>query len=204
MVSGTPIKAEHATDIVGLFLRIGRRAIEYLNGGVHPADECPVHLSLDTKRNMSSDQPAERPGPSNSSGDAKEFIKLKVKGQEGDEIHFRLKMTTPFSKIKKNYAERVGVAAGSVRLIFDGSPVSDTDTPRGLSLEDDDVIEAFVEQIGGCPNKLRFLARGAYRLHRNDASVSNTAEMPPTDTNMQAMRTKQHLPARTICTGDVC
>lgn len=52
-------------------------------------------------------------------------------------------------KIKKNYAERVGVAAGSVRLIFDGSPVSDTDTPRGLSLEDDDVIEAFVEQTGG-------------------------------------------------------
>ncbi|XP_022655445.1 small ubiquitin-related modifier-like [Varroa jacobsoni] len=98
---------------------------------------------------MSSDPAAERPGPSNSSADAKEFIKLKVKGQEGDEIHFRLKMTTPFSKIKKNYAERVGVAAGSVRLIFDGSPVSDTDTPRGLSLEDDDVIEAFVEQTGG-------------------------------------------------------
>jgi len=90
------------------------------------------------------------PGPSSSGRtDQKEFIKLKVKGQEGDEIHFRLKMTTPFSKIKKNYAERVGVAPGSVRLIFDGTPVSDSDTPKGLTLEDNDIIEAFVEQTGG-------------------------------------------------------
>lgn len=61
----------------------------------------------------------------------------------------RFGFSVHLGKIKKNYAERVGVAAGSVRLIFDGSPVSDTDTPRGLSLEDDDVIEAFVEQTGG-------------------------------------------------------
>ena len=61
-------------------------------------------------------------------------------------------------KIKKNYAERVGVAAGSIRLIFDGNPVHDTDTPRNLSLEDDDIIEAFVEQTGG------FLGRAALLL----------------------------------------
>ncbi|XP_003747456.1 small ubiquitin-related modifier [Galendromus occidentalis] len=98
---------------------------------------------------MSNPESGENQGGPSSSSEHKEFIKLKVKGQEGDEIHFRLKMTTPFSKIKKNYAERVGVAAGSIRLIFDGNPVSDSDTPRNLSLEDDDIIEAFVEQTGG-------------------------------------------------------
>ena len=87
-------------------------------------------------------------GPSRSS-EHEGVIKIKVKGQEGDEIHYRLFMTTPFGKVKKNYAERVGVAVGSIRLIFDGFPVSDTDNPRNLSLEDDDLIEAFVEQTGG-------------------------------------------------------
>lgn len=42
------------------------------------------------------------------SGDAgSEYIKLKVVGQDSNEIHFRVKMTTQMGKLKKSYSERV-------------------------------------------------------------------------------------------------
>jgi small ubiquitin-related modifier len=52
------------------------------------------------------------------SGDNKdetEYIKLKVVGQDSNEIHFRVKMSTNMGKLKKSYAERVGVPVSSLR-----------------------------------------------------------------------------------------
>merc|ERR1712146_215120 len=42
-------------------------------------------------------------------GEDTEYIKLKVVGQDSNEIHFRVKQTTQMGKLKKSYAERVGV-----------------------------------------------------------------------------------------------
>lgn len=36
-----------------------------------------------------------------------EYIKLKVVGQDANEIHFRVKMTTSMAKLKKSYSDRV-------------------------------------------------------------------------------------------------
>ena len=44
-----------------------------------------------------------------------EYIKLKVVGQDSNEIHFRVKFSTNMGKLKKSYAERVGVAVSSLR-----------------------------------------------------------------------------------------
>ena len=41
-------------------------------------------------------------------GDETEYIKLKVVGQDSNEIHFRVKQTTQMGKLKKSYSERVG------------------------------------------------------------------------------------------------
>lgn len=42
------------------------------------------------------------------SGDgSSEYIKLKVVGQDTNEIHFRVKMSTQMGKLKKSYSERV-------------------------------------------------------------------------------------------------
>lgn len=46
-----------------------------------------------------------------------EYIKLKVVGQDSNEIHFRVKQTTQMGKLKKSYAERVGVPVTSLRLV---------------------------------------------------------------------------------------
>ena len=44
-----------------------------------------------------------------------EYIKLKVVGQDSNEIHFRVKFSTNMGKLKKSYAERVGVPVSSLR-----------------------------------------------------------------------------------------
>jgi len=78
-----------------------------------------------------------------------EYIKLRVVGQDSNEIHFKVKMTTQMSKLKKSYSERVGVSVNSLRFLFDGKRINETDTPKTLEMENDDVIEVYQEQQGG-------------------------------------------------------
>merc|ERR1712112_381261 len=82
-------------------------------------------------------------------GDDTEYIKLKVVGQDSNEIHFRVKQTTQMGKLKKSYSERVGVPITSLRFLFDGRRINDDETPKALEMEQDDVIEVYQEQTGG-------------------------------------------------------
>jgi len=88
-------------------------------------------------------------GPGGDKDANAEYIKLKVVGQDSNEIHFRVKMATQMGKLKKSYSERVGVPVTSLRFLFDGRRINDTDTPKQLEMEDDDVIEVYQEQSGG-------------------------------------------------------
>ncbi|CAH8545977.1 unnamed protein product, partial [Dicrocoelium dendriticum] len=58
-----------------------------------------------------------------------EHINLKVQGQEGSIVHFKIKKTTPLRKLMNAYCERMGYQPSSVRFIFDGNNVHDTHTP---------------------------------------------------------------------------
>ncbi|KAK5975374.1 Small ubiquitin modifier [Trichostrongylus colubriformis] len=78
-----------------------------------------------------------------------EYIKLKVVGQDSNEVHFRVKNGTAMGKLKKSYADRTGVAVSSLRFLFDGRRINDDDTPKTLEMEEDDVIEVYQEQLGG-------------------------------------------------------
>jgi hypothetical protein len=52
-----------------------------------------------------------------------EYIKLKVVGQDSNEIHFRVKQTTQMGKLKKSYSERVGrrlFVKPSILIQFEG------------------------------------------------------------------------------------
>ncbi|XP_033762910.1 small ubiquitin-related modifier-like [Pecten maximus] len=87
--------------------------------------------------------------PDSSDEPPKEYIKLKVVGQDSSEIHFKVKMTTQMAKVKKSYSERQGIPASSLRFFFDGKRINDHDTPKDLEMEDDDVIDVYHEQTGG-------------------------------------------------------
>merc|ERR1712076_57733 len=89
-------------------------------------------------------------------GDETEYIKLKVVGQDSNEIHFRVKQTTQMGKLKKSYSERVGVPQTSLRFLFDGRRINDDETPKALEMEQDDVIEVYQEQTGGICTVVNF------------------------------------------------
>lgn len=77
-------------------------------------------------------------------------INLKVASQDGNDIYFKCKKTTPLAKLMNAYCQRQGLALGSVRFLFDGIRLTQHQTPGELDMEDGDVIDVMVEQEGGC------------------------------------------------------
>ncbi|XGW19452.1 hypothetical protein V3C99_003363 [Haemonchus contortus] len=112
---------------------------------IHCSPPPAVNASQEENRTMA-DNGSEQPA----AGDAGvEYIKLKVVGQDSNEVHFRVKNGTAMGKLKKSYADRTGVAVSSLRFLFDGRRINDDDTPKTLEMEEDDVIEVYQEQLGG-------------------------------------------------------
>ncbi|KAI3367589.1 hypothetical protein L3Q82_026435 [Scortum barcoo] len=58
-----------------------------------------------------------------------DHINLKVAGQDGSVVQFKIKRHTPLSKLMKAYCERQGLAIRQIRFRFDGQPINETDTP---------------------------------------------------------------------------
>ena len=70
-------------------------------------------------------------------GEKTECIKLKVVGEDYDEIHFLVKMSTNMGKLKKSYAEKVGVPVSSLKFLFDGRRINDDESPEGGLISED-------------------------------------------------------------------
>lgn len=79
-----------------------------------------------------------------------EHVNLKVCGQDGSVVQFKIKKNTQLKKLMNAYCDRQGLDAAQIRFRFDGTPIQDTDTPSALDMEDDDTIDVFQEQTGGC------------------------------------------------------
>ncbi|XP_077575408.1 small ubiquitin like modifier 2a [Stigmatopora nigra] len=79
-----------------------------------------------------------------------EHINLKVAGQDGSVVQFKIKRQTQLSKLMKAYCERQGLALRQIRFRFDGQPINEGDTPSQLEMEDEDTIDVFQQQTGGC------------------------------------------------------
>merc|ERR550519_1119660 len=47
------------------------------------------------------------------------------------------------------YCERAELALQTIRFSFDGTRINESDTPKGLDMEDGDTIEVFQQQSGG-------------------------------------------------------
>ncbi|KAF3815573.1 hypothetical protein GH733_016846, partial [Mirounga leonina] len=75
-----------------------------------------------------------------------DHINLKVAGQDGSVVQFKIKRHTPLSKLMKAYCERQGLSMRQIRFRFDGQPINETDTP------------AQVRKPAACPGGLLWLA----------------------------------------------
>jgi len=78
-----------------------------------------------------------------------EHINLKVLGQDGAVVQFKIKKHTPLRKLMNAYCDREGLAIAAVRFRFDGIPINENDTPTTLEMEEGDTIEIFQQQTGG-------------------------------------------------------
>lgn len=75
-------------------------------------------------------------------------INLKVSDGQS-EIFFKIKRTTPLRRLMEAFAKRQGKEMDSLRFLYDGVRIQADQTPALLDMEDNDLIEAHREQIGG-------------------------------------------------------
>ncbi|KFP06306.1 Small ubiquitin-related modifier 3, partial [Calypte anna] len=89
-----------------------------------------------------------------------DHINLKVAGQDGSVVQFKIKRHTPLSKLMKAFCKQAwllmllplhsqGLSMRQIRFRFDGQPINEGDTPAQLEMEDEDTIDVFQQQTGG-------------------------------------------------------
>ncbi|KAL8103353.1 small ubiquitin-related modifier 1-like [Apium graveolens] len=78
-------------------------------------------------------------------------INLKVKGQDGNEVFFRIKRSTQLKKLMNAYCDRQSVDINSIAFLFDGRRLRGEQSPDELEMEDGDEIDAMLHQTGGTP-----------------------------------------------------
>ena len=83
------------------------------------------------------------------SSSSSEQLNLKVVGQDGQVIQFKIKQSTPFRKLMNAYCDRQKLALSTIRFVFDGTRLKESDTPKSMDMEEGDAIEVFTQQTGG-------------------------------------------------------
>ncbi|XP_054942369.1 small ubiquitin-related modifier 2-like [Physeter macrocephalus] len=99
-------------------------------------------------------------------------INLKVAGQDGSVVQLKIKRHTPLSKLMKAYCERQGLSVRQIRFRLDGQPVSETDPPAQLEMEDEDTIDVFQQQTGGVYSKGKLLLYSGILFLRTEKTFS--------------------------------
>ena len=75
-------------------------------------------------------------------------IAVKVVTQVGNRIIFKVAMGTLLRRLMQALCEREGVSMSSVRFLFGGNRIRETQTPTELDFENEEVIDVMVEQRG--------------------------------------------------------
>ena len=64
------------------------------------------------------------------------MINLVAKDEDGNEIYFKCKTTTPLRKLMAAYCSRQGTSMDDVRFMFNGVRIEEAQTPAQLDMED--------------------------------------------------------------------
>eukprot|EP01054_Gregarina_sp_Poly1_P005857 Gregarina_sp_Poly_1__5856@NODE_3087_length_1394_cov_831_048229_g1956_i0_p2_GENE_NODE_3087_length_1394_cov_831_048229_g1956_i0NODE_3087_length_1394_cov_831_048229_g1956_i0_p2_ORF_typecomplete_len112_score26_47Rad60SLD/PF11976_8/1_2e27ubiquitin/PF00240_23/0_0039FERM_N/PF09379_10/0_22_NODE_3087_length_1394_cov_831_048229_g1956_i010011336 len=79
-----------------------------------------------------------------------QHIQLKVRSVDDNVVYFRIKKKTKMEKLMSTYCARLGQSMDAVRFLYDGERIRGEHTPEELGMEDNDLIDAMVQQVGGC------------------------------------------------------
>ncbi|PSR91959.1 ubiquitin-related domain-containing protein [Coniella lustricola] len=75
-----------------------------------------------------------------------EHLNIKVT-DNNNEVFFKIKRSTKLEKLMNAFCERQGKTLQSVRFLFEGQRVQQTDTPDSLEMTDGDTLEVHQEQV---------------------------------------------------------
>ncbi|KAM3127434.1 hypothetical protein pb186bvf_020467 [Paramecium bursaria] len=78
-----------------------------------------------------------------------DYLNLKVKSQDGEEVFFKIKKGTQFKKLMDAYCSRQNLQPQNVRFLFDGERILETQTPQEIGMDTGDEIDVVIEQVGG-------------------------------------------------------
>ncbi|GAW07577.1 ubiquitin-related domain-containing protein [Lentinula edodes] len=81
--------------------------------------------------------------------DVKPKLNLQIQ-YEGNQVTVKVKADMQFKKIFKAAAIKFNKEEGTLKFTYDGNRIQEDDSPAGLGMEDGDLIDAFLEQLGGC------------------------------------------------------
>jgi ubiquitin len=87
-------------------------------------------------------------------GEGSENINLKVMDRNGNIMHFKMKRKKQLKKLMEVYCARQSLQMEQIRFLFDGNRLRDSQTPDELEMEDDDVIDAMLFQVGVSRSRL--------------------------------------------------
>ena len=76
-------------------------------------------------------------------------LNIKVITEDGVEIYFTMKPTTPLKKLMDAFCNRhlrQGISPLDLRFLFDGNRINETQTPQHLDMEDGDVIDVHLHE----------------------------------------------------------
>ena len=76
-------------------------------------------------------------------------ITIKIFNSNSGELTFKVKKSTPFSKIIKAWADKNGVQQSTFKFSFDGDQLDPTKCPMDYDMEEGDTIDAMPIQTGG-------------------------------------------------------
>ncbi|CAG9335979.1 unnamed protein product [Blepharisma stoltei] len=79
-----------------------------------------------------------------------EYVTLKVRSQNGNEMFFKIKRLAHLRKLIEVYCAKAGIIITTTRFLFQGERIMGRHTAELLGLENGDEIIAVSEQIGGC------------------------------------------------------
>lgn len=82
------------------------------------------------------------------SEDVKPKLNLVV-NYEGTHITVKVKPNMPLKKIFDAAEKRFGKDPGTFKFVFEGNRLNPAETPASTGMEDGDMIDAVLEQLGG-------------------------------------------------------
>ncbi|TVY82227.1 Small ubiquitin-related modifier [Lachnellula suecica] len=76
-------------------------------------------------------------------------LTITVRDPASQEMQFKIKNNTRMEKVTNAFCKAQGIGADTRRFTLDGHRIQKGETPKMLEMEDGDVIDVFVEQLGG-------------------------------------------------------